>query len=113
MARANLAVTKMTRAGVTLAGALTPAVVDGHKFSYSAKRQLRIKNTSTGPRTVTAAIPGEVEGQPLGDVPYVLAAGADVLVPPFTPIYRQGDDTVWINYDDPAGVEVAVYELPA
>ncbi|MER7363281.1 hypothetical protein [Nonomuraea wenchangensis] len=112
MARENLAVTKMTRTGVNLVGTLTAAVEDGHKFGYSARRQLRIKNTSTGPRTVTAAIPGEVEGQPLGDVPYALAAGADVLVPPFTPIYRQGDDTVWISYDDPAGVQVAVYELP-
>jgi hypothetical protein len=112
MARENLAVTEMTRAGVNLAGALTQAVADGHSFGYSAKRQLRIKNTSAGPRTVTAVIPGEVEGQPLADVPYVLAAGADVLVPPFTPIYRQSDDTVWINYTDPAGVQVAVYELP-
>jgi len=94
MARENLAVTKMSRAGVNLGDVLTPAVADGHAFGYSARRQLRIKHTAAAPRTVTAVIPGDVEGQPLPDVPYVLAPGDDLLVPPFTPVYRQVDDSV-------------------
>ncbi len=111
MARIDLSVTPMPRAGVSLAGALTAANADGHSFGFSAKRQLRVKNVATFARTVTVVMPGEVDGQPLPDRPYTIPPNTgDVLIPPFPEIYRQPDGTVWINYDDPAGVSVAVYE---
>ncbi|TMR99516.1 hypothetical protein [Nonomuraea basaltis] len=113
MARENLAVTEMGRAGVNLNAALTPAHADGHAFGFSARRQVRLINAGASPRTVTVVMPGQVDGQELPDRPYVLAAGADLLVPPFPPIYRQSNDSVWMNYDNPADVQVAVYELPA
>jgi hypothetical protein len=113
MARIDLAVTAMPRSGVNLAAALTPANADGHMFPHSAKRQIRVKNTANAARTVTLVIPGELEGQPLPDVPYVIPANTgDVLIPPPGDVYRQLDGKVWVNYDDPAGVSVAVYELP-
>ncbi|WP_113705370.1 hypothetical protein [Nonomuraea lactucae] len=113
MARANLTVTPVPRAGLSLAGALTPAVADGHSYGYSAKRQIRLKNVATAARTVTIVMPGEVDGQPLPDRPYTIPANTgDVLIPPVPEVYRQSDGTVWINYDDPAGVSVTVYELP-
>ncbi|MFI9553718.1 hypothetical protein [Nonomuraea endophytica] len=113
MARADLTVTPMSRAGVSLTGALTPAVADGHRYGYSAKRQLRVRNTATSARTVTLVIPGEVDGQPIQDRPYTIpATTGDVLIPPFPEVYRQADGSIHINYDDAAGVSVAVYEQP-
>ncbi|MEV0236877.1 hypothetical protein [Nonomuraea sp. NPDC050786] len=114
MARTDLTVTAMPRAGVNLAGALpNPANADGHAFVHSPKRQVRVKNTASAARTVTFVIPGELEGQPLPDVPHVIPANTgDVLIPPLGDVYRQSDGKVWINYDDPAGVSVAVYEMP-
>lgn len=113
MARTDLTVTPMPRAGLSLAGALTSANADGHAYGWSARRQLRIKNAATSARTVTIVMPGEVDGQPLPDRSYTIPANTgDVLIPPAPELYRQPDGTVWINYDDPAGVSVAVYELP-
>ncbi|MEW1843144.1 hypothetical protein AB0392_34830 [Nonomuraea angiospora] len=113
MARTNLTVTAMPRTGLNLAGALTPANTDGHAFPHSSKRQIRVKNAASAVRTVTLVIPGQLEGQPLPDVPYTIPANTgDVLIPPLGDVYRQSDGTVWINYDDAAGVSVAVYELP-
>ncbi|MEV6154919.1 hypothetical protein AB0L53_31720 [Nonomuraea sp. NPDC052129] len=114
MARQNLPVTDMSRAGVSLKGALSSAVADGHAFGYSSRRQIRLVNAGASARTVTVVMPGQVDGKELPDQLYPLAAGADLLVPPFPPIYRRAeDDTVWINYDSPADIQVAVYELPA
>lgn len=113
MARLDLTVTAMPRTGVDLTAELTPANADGHAFLHSPKRQFRVTNTAVAARTVTVVIPGELEGQPLPDVPYVVPANTgDVLIPPFGDVYRQPDGTVHVNYDDPAGVSVAVYELP-
>ncbi|MEV0313527.1 hypothetical protein [Nonomuraea fuscirosea] len=114
MARENLPITDMGRAGVNLNSALTAAVADGHAFGYSSRRQIRLVNAGASARTVTVVMPGQVDGKELPDQPYPLAAGDDLLVPPFPPIYRRAeDDTVWINYDNPADVQVSVYELPA
>ncbi|WP_378786596.1 hypothetical protein ACFMQL_20535 [Nonomuraea fastidiosa] len=103
----------MSRAGVDLTATLTAAVADGHAYGYSSRRQVRLVNAASEARTVTVVMPGRVDDQELPDRPYVLAPGADLLVPPCPPIYRQSDGMVWINYDNPDGVSVAVYELPA
>ncbi|SEU46602.1 hypothetical protein [Nonomuraea wenchangensis] len=115
MARTDLPITPMPKAGLSLAGALpTAAAVDGHAFGHSAKRLVRIRNSSGSPKTVTAVIPGEVEGQPLADRPYVIpATTGDVLIPPFGDIYAQDDGKVYLDYPaDPSGLTVAVYEMP-
>ncbi|TYB71242.1 hypothetical protein FXF51_02045 [Nonomuraea sp. PA05] len=114
MARTDLPITPMPRAGLSLAGALpTAAIADGHMFGQSAKRFVRVKNSGGTPRTVTAVIPGELEGQPLPDVPYTIpATTGDVLIPPLGDVFRQSDGKVHLNYDDPAGLTIAVYELP-
>jgi hypothetical protein len=105
----------MPKAGLNLTGALpTAATVDGHAFGQSTKRLVRVKNSSSTPKTVNAVIPGEVEGQPLTDRPYVIpATTGDVLIPPFGEVYRQSDGKVYLDYPaDPSGLTVAVYELP-
>ncbi|WP_433355626.1 hypothetical protein ACQP25_17245 [Microtetraspora malaysiensis] len=113
MARTDLNVVALTRAGVNLAAALTPAAVDGHAFDYNARRMLRVKNSGGTARTVTVQIPGTVDGQDIMDRPYVIpATTGDVLIPPFPAVYRQPNGKVHIDYDDPAGLSVAVFELP-
>ncbi|WP_433235523.1 hypothetical protein ACQPYK_25485 [Streptosporangium sp. CA-135522] len=115
MARTDLPVTSMTRAGHNLAGALpTPAIADGHMFVNNGRRMVRVKNSNAAARTVTVQIPGEVEGQPLTDRPYVVpATTGDVLIPPLPAIYNQVNGKVYLDYSDPAGVSVEVLELPA
>ncbi|MFF0770975.1 hypothetical protein ACFYUK_18970 [Nonomuraea wenchangensis] len=115
MPRTDLPLTKIVRAGHDLAAALpTPAIADGHAFVNNGRRMIRIKNANAAPRTVTVQIPGEVEGQPLPDVPYTIPADdGDVLIPPLPAIYNQAGGKVFLNYSDPAGLTVQVLELPA
>jgi hypothetical protein len=115
MPRTDLPVTKIIRAGHDLAAALpTPAAVDGHAFVNNGRRMVRVKNVNAAERTVTVQIPGEVEGQPLPDVPYTIPANdGDVLIPPLPAIYNQSDGKVYLDYSDPAGLTVHVLELPA
>ncbi|MFG2076974.1 hypothetical protein [Nonomuraea maritima] len=114
MARTDLTVTPVPRAGLNLTAALpNPANVDGNMFTWSDRRQIRIKNTNAAPRTVTIEIPGTVDGQDIQDREYVIpATTGDVLIPPLPAAYRRPDGKVWINYSDPAGVTVAVLEQP-
>ncbi|MER6171359.1 hypothetical protein [Streptosporangium sp. NPDC001681] len=113
MARTDLTPVAMSRAGLNLAATLTPAHVDGHAFVHSARRQLRVKNTNAAARTVTVQIPATVDGQDVEDRPYTIPAlTGDVLIPPFPDVYRQANGKVFIDYSDPVGVSVAVYELP-
>ncbi|MFI6886759.1 hypothetical protein [Streptosporangium canum] len=113
MARTDLTPVAMSRAGVDLGASLAPAHVDGHAFVHSARRQLRVKNTNAAARTVTVQIQATVDGQDVVDRPYVIPAlTGDVLIPPFPEVYRRSDGKVFIDYSDPAGVSVAVYELP-
>lgn len=114
MARANLPVTRLTRAGHDLTAALpTAAIADGHAFANNGRRMLRVRNSAEEERTVTVQIPGQVEGQPLPDVPYPVPAGGDVLIPPLPPIYNQPGGKVYLDYSDPDGLTVHVLELPA
>ncbi|MEV0617570.1 hypothetical protein AB0I81_29910 [Nonomuraea sp. NPDC050404] len=114
MPRTDLPVTKIIRAGHDLAAALpTPAIADGHAFINNSRRMIRVKNANTAARTVTVQIPGEVEGQPLPDVPYTIPANdGDVLIPALPAIYNQSDGKVYLDYSDPAGLTVQVLELP-
>ncbi|MEV4749072.1 hypothetical protein AB0K21_22060 [Streptosporangium sp. NPDC049248] len=115
MARADLPVTLMTRAGHNLAAALpTPAIADGHMFTNNGRRMVRVKNSNGASRTVTVQIPGEVEGQAVPDRTYTVAATTgDVLIPPLPGVYNQANGKVYLDYSDPAGVTVEVLELPA
>ncbi|MDF5756655.1 hypothetical protein [Spongiactinospora sp. TRM90649] len=114
MARTELTITPVPRAGLSLAAALPNAAnADGHMFTWSDKRQIRIKNTNASSRTITFQIPGEVDGQPLPDRAYVIPASTgDVLIPPLPAVYRRSDGMVWLDYTATADVTVAVYELP-
>ncbi|PRX66109.1 hypothetical protein B0I32_106245 [Nonomuraea fuscirosea] len=114
MARTDLPVTKTTRAGHDLTAPLpTDAIADGHAFVNNSRRMVRVKNAAAEARTVTVQIPGQIEGQPLPDVPYPVPAGGDVLIPPLPAIYNQSGGKVYLDYSDPDGLTVHVLELPA
>ncbi|WP_219470822.1 hypothetical protein [Nonomuraea rhizosphaerae] len=115
MPRTDLPVTKIVRAGHDLAADLpTPAAADGHAFVNNGRRMIRVRNVNAAARTVTVQIPGEIEGQPIPDVPYMVPADdGDVLIPPLPAIYNQANGKVYLDYSDPAGLTVDVLELPA
>ncbi|WP_214317046.1 hypothetical protein [Nonomuraea sediminis] len=114
MARTDLNAVPVPRGGLDLTAALTPAIVDGHMFVHSERRMLRVKNTNAAARTVTVQIPATVDGQDIVDRPYVIPpTTGDVLIPAFRAVYRQANGKVYIDYDNPAGLSVAVLELPA
>jgi hypothetical protein len=114
MARTELPVTPVLRAGLNLAAALPNAAnVDGNAFAWSDKRRLRFKNTDGTPKTVTIEIPGTVDGQDITDRPYTIPASTgDLLIPPLPAAYRRPDGKVWINYSGVTGLSVAVLEEP-
>ncbi|MEU7891696.1 hypothetical protein AB0B45_02400 [Nonomuraea sp. NPDC049152] len=113
MARTDLTAVVVPRAGMDLTVALAPAVVDGHMFVHSERRMVRVKNTNAASRTVTLQIPVTVDGQDVVDRQYVIPAlTGDVLIPPPPAVYRQANGKVYIDYDNPAGLTVAVLELP-
>jgi hypothetical protein len=115
MARTDLTVTPVPRAGLNLAAALPNAAhVDGNAFAWSDKRSLRFKNSDGTPKTVTIEIPGTVDGQDIPDRPYTIpATTGDVLIPPLPAVYRRSDGKVWINYTGGVtGLTVAVLDEP-
>lgn len=114
MARTDLIVTPVPRGGLNLAAALpNPAAVDGHKFMWSDKRQIRLKNTDSTPKTVTLILPGTVDGQQIEDRPYTVPASiGDVLIPALPAVYRQSDGTVWLDVSATTGLSIAILEEP-
>ncbi len=116
MARTDLPVVQMTRAGFNLAAVSGTAVnaVDGNAFINNGRRMVRLQNTDSSARTVTVQIPGTVEGQAIPDRTYnVPATTGDVLIPPLPGIYNQADGKVYLDFDAATGLKVTVLELPA
>jgi hypothetical protein len=115
MARTDLPVTAITRAGHDLSAAAgTAAIADGHMYVNNGRRMVRLRNTNAAARTVTVQIPGEVEGQAIPDRAYVVpATTGDVLIPPLTAVYNQANGKVYLDYDATPGLTVQVLELPA
>ncbi|MGW4639556.1 hypothetical protein ACWEN6_13560 [Sphaerisporangium sp. NPDC004334] len=115
MARTDLTPTPVTRAGLSLAAALpNPGNAQGHMYVNSPYRWLRVKNTDSNPVTVTAQIPGTVDGQDIEDRTYTIpATTGDVLIPPFPAVYNQPNGKVYIDLSGAAGVTLQLLESPA
>lgn len=101
MARASL--TTQARSGFRLAPTLTAAAVDGDIVDVNSR--LWVHNGSGAPITVTAVTAAEVSGLEIEDVAEAVAAGADVLIGPFSrTLFAQpadaavGASRVLINY---------------
>lgn len=115
MARVELAVTQITRAGAPQVE--TVGIADGHKFANTGRAFVyaRNVNTTTG-RTITFVTPQEVVGLPVADLAVVVPAGSVRYIGPFpTDTFNQeaGADAgmVYVNYDVPADWRIVVYRL--
>ncbi|MEU1880842.1 hypothetical protein ABZ470_26345 [Streptosporangium sp. NPDC020072] len=113
MARTDLVVRSMPRAGIALGVGLVAANADGHAFDHSPRRLLVIKNSNGTAAAATVQIPATVEGQDVVDLPVTIPANDSLLLPPFSAVYRQANGKVYIDYAAPAGLTVGVLEQPA
>ncbi|MEV4806767.1 hypothetical protein AB0K18_42805 [Nonomuraea sp. NPDC049421] len=112
MARTDLTPASTSRTGLAWSG--TPANVDGHAFGDNGRRLVRIKNTADAARTVTVPTALQVDGLEVEDLDVpVPATTGDVTIGPFTPIYRQPNGKVHLDYDDADGLSVQLIEYPA
>ena len=113
MARTNIPVVASNRVGVSLltAADTVPHTTDGAKFSNDGAVQLLIRNTDSGPHTVTIQTPQTVEGLAVAELSVGPMAAGDVwLVGPFPPAtfgQQSGDDLGYVYVDVVSGgVEV-------
>lgn len=112
MARTDLTPASTSRTGLTWAGA--PANVDGHMFGDNGRRLVRLKNTDASARTVTIPTAVQVDGLDVEDlVVPIPATTGDVTIGPFTPLYRQPNGKVHLDYSATAGLSVQLIEYPA
>lgn len=88
MARTNVPVVQVTRAGVSAltAADTVPHTTDGAKFSNDGAVQLLIRNTGAGAHSVTVQTPRTEEGLAVAELTVGPMAAGDVwLVGPFPP----------------------------
>lgn len=109
MPRTEVPLRTITKAGYTptalVAGDLTNGnVVKGNNGAI----WLEAKNTGVSPYTLTVNTPGTVEGNPIGDKVYTLAASAELRVGPFSQ-HAYGND-IEFNVNNVA-ITVAAYQL--
>ena len=103
MARTNLAVTPITRAGVLAAGVVGTA--DGHMFANSGEEFLEVVNANaTVARTVTIVTGGQLEGSEIADQTVSIPAASRRLIGPFPPrsfnqIVGADRGKVHVNYE--------------
>ncbi|MFE3197168.1 hypothetical protein [Embleya sp. NPDC059237] len=111
MARADLTVQAVSRAGLT--PAFTAAVVDGHMFPNDGRTLLRVKNSDAAAKTVTFAIPATVDGQAVTARQVTIPANTgDVVIGPWPAAYNQASGKVWVDYSAVTGVTVAAVAVP-
>ncbi|MEU1883426.1 hypothetical protein ABZ470_39485 [Streptosporangium sp. NPDC020072] len=114
MARTDLAAVATSRAGVDLTAGLTAATVDGHAFADNGRMLLVVKNTDTTAKQVTFDIPVLVDGMTVTDRQVSVPANTGLMLyGPFTPVYRQANGKVHIDYSAVTGLSVKLLEVPA
>jgi hypothetical protein len=115
VARGNLAVQQITRAGISQTLSAGDAT-NHHKFLNDGKRTyLRAKNTDSSAKTLTFLIPGSIDGQSVANsgrqVVVPLTTG-DLLIGPFPAAqYNQSDGYVYVNLSADTGVTLGVFRV--
>lgn len=98
MARTVIPVTTITRAGVA-----PPAQTDGDasnnmEFTNDGNTFLEVVSSDAGAQSVTILVAEEVDGLAVTSRSVAVAAGASVLIGPFTAVYNQtGTKLVYVN----------------
>lgn len=110
MPRATLSVQPVTRDG--LAAAYTAPTVDGIAFANTQREFLHVKNASAGPVVVTIQTAAVHDGLAVADRAVSVPAAADRFIGPFPDsVYRQDDQSVYVDFDVIADVTVAVLKV--
>ena len=90
MARTDLTVTQISRAGTT-PPATVAGTADGHMFSNDGRTFLEVTNAAGAARTITFVTPGTVGDRQIEDLPISLPASATRLIGPFPiDLYNRG-----------------------
>lgn len=86
------------------------AAAGGDTFQPGDRTELRVKNGSAAPITVTVVVPGNTRyEQAEPDIPVVVAAGAEVAIGPFPDDLRDtGTGTAGVTYSATTSVTVAL-----
>lgn len=85
MARGNLPLTQISRAGVAPASEVNGDAVNGHQMTNDGKAFVLVRNSGAGARVVTFTVPGNIDGQPVTARAVSLAAGVSRYFGPFPP----------------------------
>jgi hypothetical protein len=106
----------LTSTTATYAGALVTyvaAAAGGDTVQYTPNTELRVKNGSGSPITVTVAIPGNTEfGQAAPDVPISIAAGAERAIALRPGMVDPATGLISVTYSAATSVTVCVVTVP-
>lgn len=85
MARTDVPLHQVTRAGAALSAAVAGDVANGHSFNNDGRVFLLLINTGATPRIATIHLTGTVDGQAPADRTITVAAGVTKIAGPFPP----------------------------
>lgn len=110
MARVNLPLTEITRAGVAAGAEVTGDATNHHSFSNDGRVFLLVRNSNgaSTARTVTITVPGTVDGQSVTARTVTIAAAASRYIGPFPKAVYGG--TVLVNVDH-AELKLTAYHI--
>lgn len=94
-----------------LAASFAAASVGGDTVPVSPRGLLLVTNGDASSKTVTVVVPGTKYGQPLADIPIVVAAGTTAVVGPFPADLDNGNGLVDVTYSAVTSVTVAAVTL--
>lgn len=118
MARLDLPVTEITRAGADAAG--SPGNADGHMFANRGREFLEVENVGAAARVVTVVTPRTIGGLDVAELVVNVPAGGRRLIGPFPGVTfdqpRASADAgkVYVNYEAGAAADYLVrcFRLP-
>jgi len=114
MARTELTVYTLTRAGIpTTAAYMTAAIADGHSFVNDGSTFIVVSNASGSPVTATVLTPGNVDGNAIADLSITVPASGRVNSGTFPKsVYNQSDGSTYVDYSATTGVTIMVIRIP-
>jgi hypothetical protein len=115
MARTQIPVTTITRAGIAPSAGTDADMTDGMYIAANNGRiYVEIVSTDAGAQTVGFEIPTEVDGIAVDDKVVTIPAGATRKAGPWpTGTYNQEDDSINVNPSiDGATLKISAYKLP-
>jgi hypothetical protein len=113
MARGELPVTSVVKAGVAPAAETNGDTVNGHQFVNQSGHSFVLVRNADGAaaHNATFITPGTVEGQAIGDLVVNVPASSSKYVGPFSTAFENAGNEVQIDVDS-TQLKLSVYNLP-